>query len=54
MDWSTAAKYAAGAAVVGSVFYLVVAGNIPASDYLNLTYAVLGALGIAGARAISK
>lgn len=54
MDWSTAAKYAAGGAVVGSVYYLTLAGQLQPNDYLNLAYAVLGALGIAGARAIAK
>ena len=45
MNWKTIAKYGSGVAIYGSVFYLVLAGKIPASEYLGLATAGLAALG---------
>jgi len=45
VNWKTIAKYGSGVAIYGSVFYLVLAGKIPASEYLGLATAGLAALG---------
>ena len=49
--WMTICKYAMGAFVVCSLFYLVIAGKVPATDYeLLVVVPILGALGIHQAR----
>jgi hypothetical protein len=49
--WMTACKYAMGGFVVISLFYLVLAGKVPATDYeLLVVVPILGALGIHQAR----
>ena len=40
-----ALKYAAAGVLIGSLFYLVLTGNIQASDYQTLATTALGALG---------
>lgn len=40
-----ALKYAAAAGLLGSLFYLVLTGKMPAGDYQTLAVGALGALG---------
>lgn len=46
MNYSTAAKYAAGATLIGSVFYLVITGTVSSEQYLVIVGSTLAALGI--------
>lgn len=50
MDYQTIAKYAAGAALIGSVLYLVITGVVASDQYLVIVTGALAALGITGAR----
>ncbi len=46
MNWSTIGKYAAGAAMLGSVFYLVVTKQVDPQVYVGLITGGLAALGL--------
>ena len=41
----TVARYAAGALILGSLFYLVVTGKMAVGEYTTLAVGALGALG---------
>jgi VIT1/CCC1 family predicted Fe2+/Mn2+ transporter len=43
-------KYLAGAALIGSVFFLVYEGKVSVEIYLTMVGAALGALGVYGSR----
>lgn len=46
INWTQLGKYAIGATVFGSLFYLVLTGKMQADEYKALCYAALTALGI--------
>lgn len=46
MSYSTGAKYAAGAVLLGSIYYLVLIGTMQPEQYRDLVIGALSALGI--------
>lgn len=46
MDQSTILKYTAGAALLGSIYYLVLVGVMQPEQYRDLVIGALSALGI--------
>ena len=45
VDWVALGKYASGAGIFGSMFYLALIGKIPVNEFSALAYAGLTALG---------
>lgn len=46
-------KFAAGGALIGSVFYLALEGKVPVDSYMSLVTVALGALGYHAASTIA-